>query len=41
MYDANGSVVGMKYNGAQYWYQKNMQGDVVRILNSYGRVVAL
>mgnify|MGYP000100833980 FL=1 len=41
MYDANGSVVGMKYNGAQYWYQKNMQGDVVRILNSYGRVVAI
>ena len=25
VYDANGSVVGMKYNGAQYWYQKNMQ----------------
>ena len=41
MYDANGLPVGMKYNGAQYWYQKNMQGDVVRILNSYGRVAAI
>ena len=41
VYDANGLPVGMKYNGAQYWYQKNMQGDVVRILNSYGRVVAI
>ena len=41
VYDANGSVIGMKYNGVQYWYQKNMQGDVVRILNSYGGVVAI
>ena len=41
VYDANGSVVGMKYNGVQYWYQKNMQGDVVRILNSYGGVAAI
>ena len=41
VYDANGLPVGMKYNGVQYWYQKNMQGDVVRILNSYGRVVAI
>ena len=41
VYDANGSVVGMKCNGVQYWYQKNMQGDVVRILNSYGGVAAI
>ena len=41
VYDANGSVVGMKYNGVQYWYQKNMQGDVVRILNEGGAEVAI
>ena len=29
----------MKYNGVQYWYQKNMQGDVVRILNASGAEV--
>ena len=39
MYDANGQPVGMKYNGVQYWYQKNMQGDVVRILNASGAEV--
>ena len=36
VYDANGSVVGMKYNGVQYWYQKNMQGDVLGIMNANG-----
>ena len=39
VYDANGQPVGMKYNGVQYWYQKNMQGDVVRILNASGAEV--
>ena len=37
--DANGQPVGMKYNGVQYWYRKNMQGDVVRILNASGAEV--
>ena len=41
VYDANGLPVGMKYNGVQYWYQKNMQGDVVRILNEGGAEVAI
>ena len=36
VYDANGSVVGMKYNGAQYWYHKNIQGDVLGIMNANG-----
>ena len=39
VYDANGQPVGMKYNGVQYWYQKNMLGDVVRILNASGAEV--
>ena len=25
----------------RFWYRKNMQGDVVRILNSYGGVAAI
>ncbi len=41
VYDANGLPVGMKYNGVQYWYQKNIQGDVVRILNEGGAEVAI
>ena len=36
VYDANGSVVGMKYNGVQYWYHKNIQGDVLGIMNANG-----
>lgn len=39
VYDANGQPAGMKYNGVQYWHQKNMQGDVVRILNASGAEV--
>lgn len=39
VYDANGQPAGMKYNGVQYWYRKNMQGDVVRILNASGAEV--
>ena len=36
VYDANGLPVGMKYNGVQYWYHKNMQGDVLGIMNANG-----
>ena len=36
MYDANGLPVGMKYNGVQYWYHKNIQGDVLGIMNANG-----
>ena len=39
VYDANGQPAGMKYNGVQYWHRKNMQGDVVRILNASGAEV--
>ena len=30
----------MEYNGAKYWYDKNLQGDIVGIRNSTGTLVA-
>ena len=39
LYDTSGSVQGFIYNNNYYYYQKNLQGDVIRILNSSGTVV--
>ena len=39
VYDANGSITGLHYNGAPYYFQKNIQGDVLRICNAGGAVV--
>ena len=39
LYDEAGSIQGFIYNNAYYYFQKNLQGDVVRILNNYGDVV--
>ena len=39
LYDETGSVQGFIYNNAYYYFQKNLQGDVVRILSSSGAVV--
>ena len=30
----------MKYNGNVYYFQKNLQGDIIRILNTQGSIVA-
>ena len=38
-YDAAGSITGFEYNGTPYYFQKNLQGDIVRILNASGQVV--
>lgn len=35
IYDESG-IVGMNYNGSKYYFQKNLQGDVVRIYNASG-----
>jgi len=40
LYDENGSAYSFIYNGTQYYYVKNLQGDVVKILNTSGGVVA-
>ena len=39
VYDANGSITGLHYNGTPYYFQKNIQGDVLRICNAGGAVV--
>ena len=38
-YDANDSVIGFSYNGTDYYYRKNLQGDVIAILNTSGTKV--
>ena len=40
LYDENGSAYSFIYNGTQYYYVRNLQGDVVKILNTSGGVVA-
>ncbi|MCI6653570.1 MAG: hypothetical protein MSH11_09230 [Ruminococcus sp.] len=39
-YDADNSPVSMKYNNNMYYYVKNLQGDIVKILDSNGSAVA-
>ncbi len=40
LYDGAGSPIGMKLNGTTYTYEKNLQGDIVGIINAVGdRVV--
>ena len=35
-YDLDGNVTSFKYNGTMYYYIKNLQGDVVKIINQSG-----
>ena len=36
MFDAAGNPTHFNYNGTTYGYAKNLQGDIVGIVNSYG-----
>ena len=38
-YDAT-DVCGFSYNGIDYYYQKNIQGDILRIFDEEGKVRA-
>ena len=38
-YDANDSVIGFNYNGTDYYYRQNLQGDIIAILNTSGTKV--
>ena len=38
-YDANGQVVGVNYNGTYYYYLRNAQGDVVKLIDKTGSTV--
>ena len=35
-YYGNGGVVGFNYNGTDYYYEKNLQGDITAIYNTSG-----
>lgn len=37
-YDSDGNVTSFKYNGTMYYYVKNLQGDIVKIINQSGTV---
>ena len=39
LYDAAGSIAGLEYNGTTYYFQKNLQGDIVKICNISGNTV--
>ena len=39
-HDNEESVCGIIYNGFAYYFQKNLQGDVIAITNNKGKVVA-
>ena len=40
IYDENDSIIGFEYNGQAYYFEKNAQGDVVRIFDAYGNFVS-
>ena len=40
LYDIDGSVCGIIYNGTAYYFYKNLQGDVIAIADSTGTVKA-
>ncbi len=35
-YDASGNVVSVKYNGTEYYYLRNAQGDIVKLIDASG-----
>ena len=39
MYDAGGSVYGMLYDGTAYYYLRNLQGDVLAIVDGTGKTL--
>lgn len=40
LYDNEDSVCGILYNGQDYYFLKNLQGDIIAITNTFGRTVA-
>ena len=39
-YDVEGEILSMNYLGEEYFYIKNMQGDILELINSNGHAVA-
>lgn len=38
-YDETNSVIGLRYNGNDYFFRRNLQGDISAILNTSGQTV--
>ena len=38
-YDANGKVVAVNYNGNYYYYLRNAQSDIVKLIDKTGATV--
>ena len=38
-YDSNNSVTAMSINDSMYYYVKNLQGDITKIVNQQGKVM--
>jgi len=39
-YYSTDGIIGFNYNGTDYFYRKNLQGDIIAILNTSGDIVA-
>ena len=39
LYDSNGTPVGLKYNNNFYYYETNLQGDILNIISPMGQTV--
>ena len=40
IYDSDGELLGFMYNGTPYYYLKNQQGDVYKVADANGNIVA-
>ena len=40
IYDSDGEILGFTYNGTPYYYLKNQQGDVIKVVDASMNVVA-
>lgn len=39
-YDSAGNPIAFSYNGCMHYYVKNLQGDIIRVVNEAGNTVA-
>lgn len=40
IYDENDAIIGFEHEGQTYYFEKNVQGDVVKIYDESGTVVS-
>jgi len=40
IYDVTGSILGILYNSTPYYFMRNLQGDIIGVVNSSGTLVA-